>query len=127
MESIKAFLAVSENWVVVGVMAFIITRWFLQKESKEHGSKKTWSSWVSNELNDWVITIMGAFIFYFAGDSMLTAACYPVGIIWNYDACISTYIAADEMFFLVGGALFGTSFPWGYRLWKKYKLKKLKK
>jgi len=122
----KEFLDVPENWVVMGVLTFIIVRWFIQSQKKEeHKTHKTWRQWLKNERNDWVICAFGAFIFYFIGDGLMTGACDVMPFV-GQEACISAYVNASEFLFMMGGALFGPTLPFAYKYYQNKKAKKLK-
>ena len=91
-----------------GVIVYILTRWSVEFNATQEDGKTwaQWKHWAFTEINEWVMALVGAIVFFISGDGIYYGIIEAFGL--DYDKWMSVFVEMEKTYYIFGGSLGGT-------------------
>ena len=98
-----------------GVVIHIAYNWNIefQRTEKRGQNLKKWKKWAFTQINEWVMTFIGAILWLMSGENIFYFAMSKAG--FTDDEQVDILVNNEELIYVLGGALFGVLLMKGFK------------
>ena len=115
-------------YTFIGVALYVFRIWFKWSNRVDAGVEdKTFKQELHEERQEIAVAIAGAFLFIISGDGVLDSCCDILEYFFNgsHDVCTSIQVNMEELFYVIGGASFGSVLLFAVKMLKEKAKRKL--
>ena len=115
-------------YTFTGILLYVFIIWFKWSNKVDAGIKdNTFKQELHTERQEIAVSIVGAVLFILAGNGVLDSCCDLLDYFFSgsHDVCTSVQVNMEELFYIAGGAGFGSVLLFCVKMIKKNAKKKL--